>query len=89
MHEVIPGAYVKGNLTMNGEDIYSPSVDPVKVRRQVGMVFQRPNPRRHLKARTFGMKSKIDLIDRVQAFLVVSSKDSASRGQSQLNLKSF
>jgi phosphate transport system ATP-binding protein len=44
MHEVIPGAYVKGNLTMNGEDIYSPSVDPVKVRRQVGMVFQRPNP---------------------------------------------
>jgi ABC-type uncharacterized transport system YnjBCD ATPase subunit len=44
MHEVIPGAYVKGNLTMNGEDIYSASVDPVKVRRQVGMVFQRPNP---------------------------------------------
>jgi phosphate transport system ATP-binding protein len=44
MHEVIPGAYVKGNLTMNGEDIYAPSVDPVKVRRQVGMVFQRPNP---------------------------------------------
>lgn len=44
MHEVIPGAYVKGSLTMNGEDIYAPSVDPVKVRRQVGMVFQRPNP---------------------------------------------
>ena len=44
MHEVIPGAYVKGSLTMNGEDIYAPSVDPVMVRRQVGMVFQRPNP---------------------------------------------
>lgn len=44
MHEVIPGAYVKGSLTMNGEDIYAPEVDPVKVRRQVGMVFQRPNP---------------------------------------------
>ena len=44
MHEVIPGAYVKGSLTMNGEDIYAPTVDPVKVRRQVGMVFQRPNP---------------------------------------------
>ena len=43
MHEVIPGAYVKGTLTMNGEDIYSPSVDPVKVRRQVGMVFQNPD----------------------------------------------
>ena len=44
MHEVIPGAYVKGELLMDGEDIYAPDVDPVKVRRQVGMVFQRPNP---------------------------------------------
>lgn len=44
MHEVIPGAYVTGSLTMNGEEIYAPEVDPVKVRRQVGMVFQRPNP---------------------------------------------
>ena len=44
MHEVIPGAYVEGSLTMDGEDIYAADVDPVKVRRQVGMVFQRPNP---------------------------------------------
>ena len=44
MHEVIPGAYVTGSMKMDGEDIYSPDVDPVKVRRQVGMVFQRPNP---------------------------------------------
>ncbi|MCF8528815.1 MAG: phosphate ABC transporter ATP-binding protein PstB [Aquiluna sp.] len=44
MHEVIPGAYVEGSLTMDGEDIYAAEVDPVKVRRQVGMVFQRPNP---------------------------------------------
>jgi len=44
MHEVIPGAYVTGSLTMDGEDIYAADVDPVKVRRQVGMVFQRPNP---------------------------------------------
>jgi phosphate transport system ATP-binding protein len=44
MHEVIPGAYVTGSLTMDGGDIYAPDVDPVKVRRQVGMVFQRPNP---------------------------------------------
>ena len=44
MHEVIPGAYVKGELLMDGEDIYAADVDPVKVRRQVGMVFQRPNP---------------------------------------------
>jgi len=44
MHEVIPGAYVTGSLRMDGENIYAPDVDPVKVRRQVGMVFQRPNP---------------------------------------------
>lgn len=44
MHEVIPGAYVEGQLLMDGEDIYDSSVDPVTVRSQVGMVFQRPNP---------------------------------------------
>ncbi len=44
MHEVIPGARVEGELLMDGEDVYGPGVDPVRVRRQVGMVFQRPNP---------------------------------------------
>ena len=44
MHEVIPGASVKGDLLLDGEDLYAPAVDPVNVRRQIGMVFQRPNP---------------------------------------------
>ncbi len=44
MHEVIPGARVEGNVLLDGEDIYGPGVDPVSVRRTVGMVFQRPNP---------------------------------------------
>ena len=44
MHEVIDGAYVEGSVVMNGRDIYAPGVDPVAVRRKVGMVFQRPNP---------------------------------------------
>ncbi|MDR2323238.1 phosphate ABC transporter ATP-binding protein PstB [Microbacterium sp. NPDC089698] len=44
MHEVIPGATVKGSVYIDGEDLYAPGVDPVLVRRQVGMVFQRPNP---------------------------------------------
>mgnify|MGYP001285170041 CR=1 FL=1 len=44
MHEVIPGARVEGKVLLNGEDLYGPSVDPVAVRRKVGMVFQRPNP---------------------------------------------
>ena len=44
MHEVIPGARVEGKAVMDGVDIYGPGVDPVEVRRQIGMVFQRPNP---------------------------------------------
>ena len=44
MHEVIPGAHVKGEVYIDGNDLYAPGVDPVLVRRQVGMVFQRPNP---------------------------------------------
>ncbi|MGH3518457.1 MAG: phosphate ABC transporter ATP-binding protein PstB [Haloechinothrix sp.] len=44
MHEVIPGARVEGKVLLDGEDIYAPSVDPVQVRRTIGMVFQRPNP---------------------------------------------
>ncbi|MEO6942484.1 MAG: phosphate ABC transporter ATP-binding protein PstB [Terrimesophilobacter sp.] len=44
MHEVIPGAYVKGEVLIDGNNLYGPGVDPVLVRRQVGMVFQRPNP---------------------------------------------
>ena len=44
MHEVIPGAYVEGEVLIDGDDLYGPGVDPVLVRRQVGMVFQRPNP---------------------------------------------
>ncbi|QZY51367.1 phosphate ABC transporter ATP-binding protein PstB [Leucobacter tenebrionis] len=44
MHEVIPGARVEGEVLLDGDDLYGPGVDPVLVRRQVGMVFQRPNP---------------------------------------------
>ena len=44
MHEVIPGARVEGVLELDGKNLYGPGVDPVGVRRQIGMVFQRPNP---------------------------------------------
>ncbi|GAB3921530.1 phosphate import ATP-binding protein PstB [Microlunatus endophyticus] len=44
MHEVIPGAKVRGTVTIGGQDIYASAVDPVAVRRKIGMVFQRPNP---------------------------------------------
>jgi len=44
MHEVVRGARAEGNVELNGQDIYAPSVDAVRVRRVVGMVFQKPNP---------------------------------------------
>ncbi|GAC1331821.1 MAG: phosphate ABC transporter ATP-binding protein PstB [Mycobacteriales bacterium] len=44
MHEVIPGARVEGEVLLDDQDIYAPGIDPVAVRRTVGMVFQRPNP---------------------------------------------
>ncbi len=44
MHEVIPGARAEGEILLDGENIYGPGVDPVGVRRTIGMVFQRPNP---------------------------------------------
>jgi phosphate transport system ATP-binding protein len=44
MHEVIAGARVEGKVVIDGQDLYGADVDPVEVRRQIGMVFQRPNP---------------------------------------------
>jgi phosphate transport system ATP-binding protein len=44
MHELTPGAWVKGEVKIDTEDVYDPTVDPVAVRRVVGMVFQQPNP---------------------------------------------
>jgi phosphate transport system ATP-binding protein len=44
MHEVIPGARVEGEVLLDGDNLYDSGVDPVTVRSQIGMVFQRPNP---------------------------------------------
>ena len=44
MHEVILGGRVEGKVLVEGQDLYGPDMDPVDVRRMVGMVFQRPNP---------------------------------------------
>jgi phosphate transport system ATP-binding protein len=44
MHEVTPGARVQGKILLDSEDIYGADVDPVNVRRTIGMVFQKPNP---------------------------------------------
>lgn len=44
MHEVVPGARVTGSVKVGDKNIYDKDVDPVQVRRSIGMVFQRPNP---------------------------------------------
>ena len=44
MHDLVPGARVEGKVYVDGKDLYSKTVDPVLLRRRVGMVFQRPNP---------------------------------------------
>jgi phosphate transport system ATP-binding protein len=44
MNDLIPGAAVEGTLLYHGQDLYGPGVDPVEVRKRIGMVFQKPNP---------------------------------------------
>jgi len=44
MHELAPGGRIEGDVRLDGIDVYGPNVDPVQLRRVVGMVFQRPNP---------------------------------------------
>ena len=44
MNDLIEGARVEGTLTYHGVDLYDPKVNPVEVRRRIGMVFQKPNP---------------------------------------------
>src|SRR5207249_9674531 len=44
LHEVVPGARAEGQVLLDDEDVYGDGVDPVAVRRSIGMVFQRPNP---------------------------------------------
>ncbi|HUF34046.1 MAG TPA: phosphate ABC transporter ATP-binding protein PstB [Acidimicrobiales bacterium] len=69
MNDLIPSARVSGSLLYHGEDIYGPKVDPVQVRKLIGMVFQKPNPfpksiydNIAFGPRTTGMKGDMDEI---------------------------
>ena len=44
LHEEVEGARLEGQVILEGQNIYSPDVDPVRIRRNIGMVFQKPNP---------------------------------------------
>jgi phosphate transport system ATP-binding protein len=77
MHEVVPGARVTGTVLVEGEDVYAPGVDPVQVRRRIGMVFQRPNPFPTMSVfdnvaaglRLGGMRRRADLQEAVERAL--------------------
>ena len=77
LHEVIPGARVAGTVRLDDADIYAANVDPVAVRRTVGMVFQRPNPFPTMSIsdnvaaglRLNGLKNKTELAEKVEASL--------------------
>ena len=44
LNDLIPGARIEGKIMYHGQDLYGPDVDPVEVRKRIGMVFQKPNP---------------------------------------------
>jgi phosphate transport system ATP-binding protein len=76
MNELIPGCRVKGEVHLDGRNIYGPGVDPVEVRRRVGMVFQKSNPfpktifdNVAYGLRIGGMKDRTDVAGRVERAL--------------------
>jgi phosphate transport system ATP-binding protein len=81
MHEVIPGAHVTGRVQLDGTDLYASGIDPVAVRRVVGMVFQRPNPFPSMSIfdnvaaglRLNGVKNKAVLSEAVERSLVAAN----------------
>jgi len=75
MNDLIPGAQVAGEILYHGRDLYASEVDPVEVRRRIGMVFQKPNPfpksiydNIAFGPRMLGMKKELD--ERVERTLV-------------------
>ena len=78
MHELLPGARVEGTITLDDVDLYGATVDPVSVRRRIGMVFQRPNPFPTMSIydnvasglRLNGIKKKGDLDTAVETSLI-------------------
>ena len=73
MNDLVPGAHIEGDVTLDGEPLYGPNIDVVDVRRRVGMVFQRPNPfpksifdNVAYGPRLYGVRKKSDLNDLVE-----------------------
>ncbi len=79
-NELIPHTRTEGTVMLDGEDIYSPKMDAVSLRKRVGMVFQRPNPfpksifeNVAFGLRVMGIRSKMEIEDRVERSLKASA----------------
>ena len=81
MHEFAPNARVEGSVTIDGDNIYAPGVDPSRVRQRIGMVFQKPNPFPTMSIaenvaaglRFMGVRSKSEIGDRVESALKLAA----------------
>ncbi len=80
MNDLVPGARIEGEVTLDSEPLYGPAIDVVDVRRRVGMVFQRPNPfpksifdNVTYGPRLYGVRKKSDLNDIVEKSLRASA----------------
>ena len=76
MNDTIPGTRIEGQVLLDGEDIYAPGIDLVRLRQRVGMVFQRPNPFPQsvyenvaFGPRVMGLDGKLDLDELVERSL--------------------
>ncbi len=76
MNDLIPGARAEGLIALDGQDVYAPDVDPVDLRRRIGMIFQQPNPfpmsiydNVAFGPRLQGVKKKVELDEVVQTSL--------------------
>jgi phosphate transport system ATP-binding protein len=97
MHEVVSGARVEGSVTIRGRNIYEDGINPVQVRRTVGMVFQRPNPFPTMSIREnvlagmrlqgVNIKNSAERVERalVQAALWEEVKDALDRSGASLS----
>lgn len=81
MNDLIPGCRTKGKLTFDGEDIYGALVDPMLLRKRVGMVFQKPNPfpKSIFDNIAFGVRVNNNIKSKSELYAIVekSLKDSA------------
>lgn len=78
MHEVVPGTKVSGHVYMDGKDLYEKGMDPVLLRRKVGMVFQKPNPFPSMTIKE-NVLSGLKLTHRIQKNIVSEIVENALR----------